>query len=60
MALSKITYLEILDSMLNNQQNAQHTTIVNHKHLRPALQLLVNYKLLVTLHICATFEEYCC
>jgi len=29
----------------NNQQNAQHTFAVHCKHLRPALQLLVNFKL---------------
>jgi len=29
----------------NNQQNAQHTFAVHYKHLRPALQLLVNFKL---------------
>jgi len=30
---------------INNQQNAQHTIAVHYKHLRPALQLLVNFKL---------------
>jgi len=29
----------------NNQQNAQHTAAMHYKHLRPALQLLVNFKL---------------
>jgi len=29
----------------NNQQNAQHTAVVHYKQLRPALQLLVNFKL---------------
>jgi len=29
----------------NNQQNARHTAAVHYKHLRPALQLLVNFKL---------------
>jgi len=29
----------------NNQQNAQHTFAVHYKHLRPALQLLTNFKL---------------
>ena len=29
----------------NNQQNAQHTFVVHNKHLRPALQLLVTFKL---------------
>jgi len=29
----------------NNQQNAQHTFAVRYKHLRPALQLLVKFKL---------------
>jgi len=29
----------------NNQQNAQHTFAVHYKHLRPAVQLLVNFKL---------------
>jgi len=29
----------------NNQQNAQHTFAVHYKHLRPALQLLVNFEL---------------
>jgi len=28
----------------NNQQYAQHTAAVHYKHLRPALQLLVNFK----------------
>ena len=30
----------------NNHRNAQHTFAVPYKHLRPALQLLVNFKLL--------------
>jgi len=30
----------------NNQQNAQHTFAMHYKHLRPALQLLVNFELL--------------
>jgi len=29
----------------NNQQNAQHTTAVHYKHLCPARQLLVDFKL---------------
>ena len=29
---------------------------MHYKHLRPALQLLVNLHVLVILHICATFE----
>jgi len=29
----------------NNQKYAQHTFAVHYKHLRPALQLLVNLKL---------------
>jgi len=29
----------------NNQQNAQHTFAVHYKHLRPALQLLVDFTL---------------
>jgi len=29
----------------NNQQNAQHTATVHYKHLRPTLQLVVNFKL---------------
>jgi len=29
----------------NNEQNAQHTFAVHYEHLRPALQLLVNFKL---------------
>jgi len=32
----------MLDQMLNNQQNAQHTAAVHYKNLRPAL---VNFKL---------------
>jgi len=35
----------MLDSVFNNQQNAQHTAAVHYKHLRPALQLLVTFKL---------------
>jgi len=30
--------------MFNNQQNAQHTFAVHYKHLRPALQFLVDFK----------------
>jgi len=47
-----------------NQENARHTAVVHYtrKHLRSALQLLVQFKLftVVILHICATFEGYCC
>jgi len=34
-----------LQRKFNNQQNAQHTVTVHYMHLRPALQLLVNFKL---------------
>jgi len=29
----------------NNQQNARHSAAVHYKHLRPALQLLVNFEI---------------
>jgi len=47
----------------NNKQSAHHTAEVRYKHLRAALQLLVNFKLfsyLVISHTCATFESYFC
>jgi len=47
----------------NNQQNAQHTFAVHYKHLRPALQLLVNVMLFsycLTHTVCPTFERSCC
>jgi len=34
-----------LPAKFNNQQNAQHPFALHYKHLRPALQLLVNFKL---------------
>jgi len=43
----------------NNRQNAQHTVAVNYKHLHPALQLLVNFKLFSYLTYLRKIEGYC-
>jgi len=45
----------MLDSMLKNQQNAQHTAAV-----RQALASWTAVSCYFILHICATFEGYCC
>jgi len=50
----------MLDSVLNNQQNAQHPPLFTTSTcvLHCSYLLLLNF--LVILHICATFKGFCC